>query len=296
MKQYLDIIGKVIEQGETRGNRTDTLTQAIFKSTFEHDLRTGFPLMTHKKMGLMSVAAELLWFMSGRTDQQYLTELKCNIWDEWADEEGRLGPIYGEQWRRDSDQLATVIGNICTNPKSRRLLVSAWNPDVLPEESLTPNLNPALGKQALPPCHYSFQFYVSNNDELSIDVNMRSSDVMLGLPYNIASYALLVHLVAFMTGKSVGMLHLDTGDTHIYHNHIDCGGVDEALEREGELLPLPKLDLDLGECFKITEGTDIADMLDQLKDLDVARKVLKQIKRGLTGYRSHPKIEMKVVV
>lgn len=295
MKQYLEIVERVVEQGEVRGNRTNQLTLAVFKDTFSHDLRTGFPMMTHKKVGIMTVAAELLWFMSGRTDNQYLKELKCDIWDEWADDEGRLGPIYGEQWRRDTDQLASVIEKIKYNPTSRRLLVVAWNPDVLPEESLTPSDNPVLGKQALPPCHYSFQFYVSNEGVLSIDVNMRSNDVMLGLPFNIASYALLAHIVAFMTGTTVGMLHLDTGDTHIYQNHIECGGVDTALSRSGELFELPTLDLQLDDTFKITEGDDIGAILDQLKDIDVARKVLKQIKAGLSGYQSHPKISMDVV-
>lgn len=297
MKEYLDIVERVMTEGEMRGNRTDQRAKSVFKDNFTHDLRDGFPLMTHKKMGIMTITAELLWFMSGRTDLQYLEELKAaTIWDDWADDEGRLGPIYGEQWRRDTDQLATVIDKIRNNPTSRRLLVVAWNPDVLPDESIPPHENPAQGKQALPPCHFSFQFYVSNDGVLSLDVNMRSNDVMLGLPFNIASYAILAHIVAFMTGTKVGMLHLDTGDTHIYENHITSGGAGTALSRKEDLFELPTLDLQLDDCFKLTDDSNVSEVLDQLRDVEVARKILKQVKAGLTGYQSHPKISMDVAV
>lgn len=296
MKQYLDIVERIMKEGEVRDDRTKVGTKSIFRATISQDLSKGFPLMTHKKVGIKTVAAELLWFMSGRTDVTFLQQLNCNIWNEWADKDGQLGPVYGEQWRGQYDQLANVIKKIMDNPTSRRLLVTSWNPSVEPEENLKPSDNPAKGKQALPPCHYAFQFYVTNSDVVHLEAKMRSNDFLLGNPFNLASYALLLHLVCYMTGKQVGTVYLDTADTHIYASHIECGGVDTILSRKDDLYELPTLTLDLPDEFKLKDSTEVAPLLDKLKDVEYSRQILDKIASGLSGYKHHPAVKFPVAV
>lgn len=286
-----------MREGEFRGNeRTGIGAYSTFRASIEHNLSKGFPLMTHKRVSLRLVAAELLWFLSGRTDVGYLHALNCRIWDGWADEDGQLGPIYGEQWRGKHDQLSKVIGKIMTNPNSRRLLVCSWNPSVEPDESLLPDQNPKLGKQALPPCHYSYQFYVTNEGHLHLQANLRSADLLVGTPYNLASYALLLHLVAYMTGKTPGTVYLDMADCHIYKNFSEDGSTETIINRQDNLYPLPTFTPDFGEEFKLSDGDNIPQVLNRLKDVEYARTVLDKIVNGLSNYQHHPSIKMKVAI
>jgi thymidylate synthase len=230
MKQYLDLMRQVRDRGVKKQDRTGTGTLSVFGHQSRYNLREGFPLVTTKKLHLRSIIHELLWFIRGETNISYLHENKVTIWDEWADEKGDLGPVYGAQWRswpaRDGstiDQLADVIARIKTSPDSRRLLVTAWNPS-------------DVDKMALPPCHCLFQFYVANG-ELSCQLYQRSADIFLGVPFNIASYALLVHMVAAVTGLKVGDFVHTLGDAHIYLNHLEQA--DLQLSRLPK--PLPQL-------------------------------------------------------
>jgi thymidylate synthase len=230
MQHYLDLMRHVRTHGTKKEDRTGTGTLSVFGHQSRYDLRQGFPLVTTKKLHLRSIIHELLWFIRGETNIAYLNENKVTIWDEWADEKGDLGPVYGAQWRswpaRDGstiDQLSDVIARIRTSPDSRRLLVTAWNPS-------------DVDKMALPPCHCLFQFYVANG-ELSCQLYQRSADVFLGVPFNIASYALLVHMVAEVTGLTVGDFVHTLGDAHLYLNHLDQA--DLQLTRTPR--PLPKL-------------------------------------------------------
>ncbi len=214
MKQYLDLMRHVRDHGVRKEDRTGTGTLSVFGHQARYNLREGFPLVTTKKLHLRSIIHELLWFIRGETNIAYLHDNKVTIWDEWADENGDLGPVYGAQWRswpaRDGstiDQLADVVTRIKTSPDSRRLLVTAWNPS-------------DVDKMALPPCHCLFQFYVANG-ELSCQLYQRSADIFLGVPFNIASYALLVHMVAAVTGLKVGDFLHTLGDAHLYLNHLE---------------------------------------------------------------------------
>lgn len=232
MKQYLDLLQNILENGEKREDRTGTGTISIFGHQMRFHLADGFPLITTKKVHLRSIIYELLWFLRGETNIKYLVENKVSIWNEWADEKGELGPVYGKQWRsfpstdgKTIDQISWVIEEIKKNPNSRRLIVSAWNPG-------------DLDKMALPPCHLLFQFYVSNG-KLSCQLYQRSADTFLGVPFNIASYALLTHMVAQVTGLGVGDFVHTIGDAHIYLNHLEQ--VREQLARKP--YPLPKLQL-----------------------------------------------------
>ena len=214
MKQYLAFLNHILTHGRAREDRTGIGTRSVFGCDMRFDLRNGFPLVTTKKIHLKSVVHELLWFISGQTNVAYLNENGVRIWNEWADETGDLGPIYGRQWRawktadgRTIDQLASVIEQIKTNPGSRRLIVSAWNVG-------------ALDQMALPPCHSFFQFYV-NDGALSCKLTQRSADAFLGVPFNIASYALLTHMVAQQCDLEVGDFIWSGGDCHIYNNHLE---------------------------------------------------------------------------
>jgi thymidylate synthase len=230
MKQYLDLMAHVLEQGHRKDDRTGTGTVSVFGHQMRFDLGAGFPLVTTKKLHLRSIIHELLWFIRGETNVQYLRDNKVTIWDEWADANGDLGPVYGAQWRswpaRDGstiDQLADVIARIRKSPDSRRLIVTAWNPA-------------DVDKQALPPCHCLFQFYVAGG-RLSCQLYQRSADIFLGVPFNIASYALLTHMVAHVTGLKPGEFVHTLGDAHLYLNHLDQAR--EQIKRQP--LPLPRL-------------------------------------------------------
>ena len=233
MQAYLDLLREVLEHGAVKGDRTGTGTRSVFGRQLRFDLRQGFPLLTTKKLHLRSIVHELLWFLQGDTNVGYLQQHKVGIWDEWADEAGELGPVYGKQWRRWSgpegteiDQMRWVVEEIRRNPDSRRLIVSAWNVS-------------DLAQMALMPCHALFQFYVAEG-RLSCQLYQRSADIFLGVPFNIASYALLTHMVAQVTGLGVGDFVHTFGDLHLYSNHVEQAR--EQLARAP--LPPPRLELD----------------------------------------------------
>ncbi|CAM1360010.1 thymidylate synthetase [Tenacibaculum litopenaei] len=222
MKQYLDLVQHVLDHGNEKGDRTGTGTLSVFGYQMRFDLSKGFPMVTTKKLHLKSIIYELLWFIKGDTNIKYLQENGVRIWNEWADDNGDLGPVYGKQWRDwngdEIDQLKEVIETLKTNPNSRRMLVSAWNPSVLPDTSQSFADNVANGKAALPPCHAFFQFYVADG-KLSCQLYQRSADIFLGVPFNIASYALLTMMMAQVCGYEPGEFIHTFGDAHIYNNH-----------------------------------------------------------------------------
>lgn len=274
MRQYHELCCHILENGVEKTDRTGTGTLSVFGYQSRYDLREGFPLMTTKRLHWSSIAHELLWFLSGDTNVAYLNENGVRIWDAWADKHGRLGPVYGKQWRawnarirfdekghmdgyHTKDQIANVIEQIRTNPDSRRLLVNAWNVG-------------ELDKMALPPCHFAFQFYVANG-RLSCQLYQRSADVFLGVPFNIASYALLTHMIAHVTGLEVGEFVHTLGDAHIYTNHIEQ--VRMQIERDPR--PLPQLVIK-------RQVTDIDDFT--FDDFEIV------------GYDPHPHIAGKVAV
>jgi thymidylate synthase len=240
MKQYLDLVKHVLENGNEKGDRTGTGTKSVFGYQMRFDLNEGFPLVTTKKLHLKSIIYELLWFLKGDTNINYLNENGVRIWDEWADENGNLGPVYGAQWRnwdsREIDQITELIDTLKNNPNSRRMLVSAWNPRVLPEAGKSFAENVAEGKVALPPCHAFFQFYVADG-KLSCQLYQRSADIFLGVPFNIASYALLTLMIAQVCGYQPGDFIHTFGDAHIYNNHMEQ--LELQLSREPR--PLPKM-------------------------------------------------------
>lgn len=226
MKQYLELLQDVLDNGKLKGDRTGTGTRAIFGRQMRFDLKKGFPLVTTKKMFMKGVVHELLWMLSGDTNIKYLNDNGVHIWDEWATEYGYLGPIYGEQWRHwagqfgsEYDQIATLIKGLKEKPNSRRHIVSAWNVADLPDEDFSPQANAKAHKMALAPCHCLFQFFVADN-ELSCQLYQRSADTFLGLPTNIAFYALLTHMVAQQCDLEVGEFIWTGGDIHLYTNHI----------------------------------------------------------------------------
>ncbi|MFD2370715.1 thymidylate synthase [Brevibacillus sp. GCM10020057] len=264
MKQYLDLCRRILEEGVTKEDRTGTGTISVFGHQMRFDLSEGFPLVTTKKLHTKSIFHELLWFLSGDTNIRYLQENGVRIWNEWADENGDLGPVYGKQWRsfagRDGktvDQIQWVIDEIKRNPDSRRLIVSAWNPAELDE-------------MALPPCHLLFQFYVANG-KLSCQLYQRSGDTFLGVPFNIASYALLTHMIAHVTGLEPGDFVHTLGDAHLYLNHVEQ--VKLQLGREPKLLPKLWLNPEVKSIFDFT-----------YEDIEVI------------GYESHPHIKGEVAV
>jgi thymidylate synthase len=240
MKQYLDLVKHVLENGNQKGDRTGTGTKSVFGYQMRFDLAEGFPMVTTKRLHLKSIIHELLWFLKGETNIKYLQENGVKIWDAWADENGDLGPVYGHQWRNwnseEIDQIQELIQELKSNPNSRRLLVSAWNPSVLPDTSKSFAENVANNKAALPPCHAFFQFYVSDN-KLSCQLYQRSADIFLGVPFNIASYALLTMMIAQVCDLEVGDFIHTFGDAHIYNNHFEQ--IELQLSRDPK--PLPKM-------------------------------------------------------
>ncbi|HEU4773993.1 MAG TPA: thymidylate synthase [Lysobacter sp.] len=243
MRQYLDLLRHVLEQGSEKSDRTGTGTRSVFGWQMRFDLGQGFPLVTTKKLHLRSIVHELLWFLKGETNIAYLRDNKVGIWDEWADPDGELGPVYGKQWRHwtgadgsQIDQIAWVVDEIQRNPDSRRLIVSAWNVADLP-------------KMALMPCHTMFQFYVADG-KLSCQLYQRSGDIFLGVPFNIASYALLTHMVAQVCGLGVGDFVHTLGDAHLYSNHLEQAR--EQLSRQPRTLPALRLNPAVSDIFGFT--------------------------------------------
>jgi thymidylate synthase len=264
MKQYLDLMQHVKTSGIKKTDRTGTGTLSVFGYQMRFDLAQGFPVVTTKKLHLRSIIHELLWFLKGDTNIRYLHDNKVTIWDEWADENGNLGPVYGHQWRswptpdgRHIDQISQVIDQIKNNPDSRRIIVSAWNVG-------------ELDKMALPPCHAFFQFYVADN-KLSCQLYQRSADIFLGVPFNIASYALLTMMIAQVTDLAPGEFIHTLGDAHLYLNHLEQ--TEEQLSRQPYPLPVMKLNPDIKSVFDFTFG-----------DFE------------LVGYESHPHIKAPVAV
>ena len=254
MKQYLDFMRHVMEQGVEKSDRTGTGTRSVFGYQMRFDLQQGFPLVTTKKCHLRSIIHELLWFLKGETNIAYLKENGVKIWDDWATKEGELGPVYGAQWRswqtpdgETIDQISELVQSIKTNPDSRRLLVSAWNPAVLPNTAQSPSENAALGLQALPPCHCLFQFYVADG-RLSCQLYQRSADVFLGVPFNIASYSLLTMMLAQVCDLELGDFVHTFGDAHIYSNHYEQSR--EQLSREPRALPRMKINPEVKDIFE----------------------------------------------
>jgi thymidylate synthase len=263
MRQYLELLDHVLTHGVEKGDRTGTGTLSVFGHQARYDLSAGFPAVTTKKLHLKSVVGELIWFLSGSTNVKWMQENGISIWDEWADENGELGPVYGYQWRswptpdgRHVDQISGVIEAIKKNPDSRRHLVSAWNVS-------------ELENMALPPCHTMFQFYVAEG-KLSCQLYQRSADIFLGVPFNIASYALLTHMVAQQTGLEVGDFVHTLGDAHLYLNHLDQA----KLQLTREPRPLPTLELAQRDSI---DAYEIADVV-------------------LTGYDPHPGIKAPIAV
>ena len=240
MQQYLDLLSRILNEGVHKGDRTGTGTLSVFGNQMRFNLRDGFPLLTTKKLHLKSIIYELLWFLRGDTNVHYLQEHGVRIWNEWADENGELGPVYGHQWRSwpdykggTIDQIANVLEQIKHNPNSRRMLVTAWNPAEVEE-------------MALPPCHCLFQFYVADG-RLSLQLYQRSADTFLGVPFNIASYALLLQMMAQVTGLEAGEFIHTTGDTHLYSNHLEQAKL--QLTRTPRPLPKMKINPDVKDLF-----------------------------------------------
>lgn len=248
MHQYLELMRDIRDNGVDKGDRTGTGTRSVFGRQLRFDLQQGFPLVTTKKIHLKSIIYELLWFLSGSTNNQWLTERGVTIWNEWALENGDLGPVYGKQWRSWAcpdgstvDQIAQLVEMIRTKPNSRRLIVSGWNPADLPDESISPQDNVRLGKAALPPCHTLFQFYVAKG-RLSCQLYQRSADYFLGVPFNIASYSLLTMMLAQQCDLEPGDFVHTFGDVHLYSNHLNNPAiVDEQLSRTPGPLPQMKI-------------------------------------------------------
>ena len=251
MKQYLNLVRYVLDHGVEKSDRTGTGTKSVFGYQMRFDLSEGFPLVTTKKLHLKSIIYELLWFLKGDTNIGYLKENGVRIWNEWADENGDLGPVYGHQWRNwnseNIDQIKDIVKTLKHNPDSRRMLVSAWNPSVMPETSKSFAENVANGKAALPPCHAFFQFYVANG-KLSCQLYQRSADIFLGVPFNIASYALFTHMMAQACGYQPGDFIHTFGDAHIYTNHMEQ--IKLQLSREPKTLPTLKINPNRTDLFE----------------------------------------------
>jgi thymidylate synthase len=277
MRVYLDLLQKILDEGARKADRTGTGTISLFGHQMRFDLAEGFPAVTTKKLHLKSIIHELLWFLSGDTNIRYLQEHGVSIWDEWATEDGELGPVYGAQWRdwvapdgRHIDQISQVLQDLRERPDSRRHIVSAWNPALLPDESRSPRDNAAVGLQALPPCHTMFQFHVADG-RLSCQLYQRSADVFLGVPFNIASYSLLTMMVAQVAELEPGDFVHTFGDVHIYLNHLDQ--VQTQLGREPFPLPRMKLNPDVTDLFAF-----------RYEDFE------------LVGYQCHPAIRAPIAV
>lgn len=253
MKQYHSLVTHVLENGIRKSDRTGTGTISVFGYQMRFDLQEGFPMVTTKRLHLKSIVHELLWFLKGDTNIKYLRENGVRIWDEWADENGDLGPVYGHQWRNWNsegiDQIADLVHTLKHNPDSRRMVISAWNPSVMPDTSKSFAENVANGKAALPPCHAFFQFYVAD-DKLSCQLYQRSADIFLGVPFNIASYALLTMMLAQVAGLQPGEFIHTFGDAHIYTNHIEQ--LQLQLSREPKPLPRMIINPEVTDIFAFT--------------------------------------------
>lgn len=277
MKVYHDLLEHVLSNGVRKSDRTGTGTLSVFGYQMRFDLDAGFPLVTTKKLHLRSIIHELLWFIRGETNVGYLNDHGVSIWDEWADESGELGPIYGRQWRSwpdpaggEVDQLAGIIERIRRRPDSRRHVISAWNPTTLPDERLSPAENVARGRMALAPCHTMFQFWVADG-RISLQLYQRSADCFLGVPFNIASYALLLLMVAQVTGLKAHEFIHTFGDTHLYLNHLDQARL--QLERAPYDLPQMRLN---------SERKRLEDF--EFDDFE------------LVGYQAHPPIKAPIAI
>jgi thymidylate synthase len=277
MKNYLELLQKILDEGSRKDDRTGTGTLSLFGHQMRFDLSAGFPAVTTKKLHFRSIIHELLWFLAGDTNVRYLNDNGVRIWDEWAAEDGELGPVYGAQWRnwpapdgRRIDQITQLLDDLRQRPDSRRHIVCAWNPALLPDESRSPRENAAAGLQALPPCHTLFQFHVVDG-RLSCQLYQRSADVFLGVPFNIASYALLTLMVAQVVGLEPGEFIHTFGDVHIYLNHLEQ--VETQLGREP--YPLPEMRLN-------PERRDLFDF--RYEDFE------------LVGYQCHPAIRAPIAV
>ena len=250
MRQYLDLVKHVLDNGELKEDRTGTGTKSVFGYQMRFNLDDGFPMVTTKKLHLKSIIYELLWFLKGDTNIKYLQENGVKIWDAWADSNGDLGPVYGFQWRNWNndgiDQISNLINDLKNNPSSRRHLISAWNPSVLPDTSKSFEANVANGKAALPPCHAFFQFHVING-KLSCQLYQRSADIFLGVPFNIASYSLLTIMIAQVCDLKVGDFIHTFGDAHIYSNHFDQMKL--QLTRKPRKLPTLKVNKKIKSIF-----------------------------------------------
>lgn len=277
MKAYLDLMQHVYDNGVDKSDRTGTGTRSVFGYQMRFDLSKGFPLVTTKKCHLKSIIHELLWFIKGESNIAYLQEHQVKIWDAWATEEGELGPVYGVQWRnwpapdgKTIDQLAQLINDLKTNPDSRRHIITAWNPSLLPDPSISPIENAQQGKQALPPCHTLFQFYVLNG-KLSCQLYQRSADIFLGVPFNIASYALFTMMIAQVCDLALGDFVHTFGDAHLYSNHMEQ--VKEQLARKPLPLPTMKINSKINSIFDFS-----------FEDFE------------LVGYEAHPHIKAPISV
>jgi len=240
-KQYLSLLQDILDNGALKGDRTGTGTLSVFGRLYRHDLSTGFPLLTTKKLHIRSILHELLWFLQGDTNIKYLNDNGVSIWDEWADDNGDLGPVYGSQWRhwkgengQVHDQITTLISGLRRNPNSRRHIISGWNVAYLPDETKSPRENARMGRMALPPCHVLYQFYVANG-RLSCMMTQRSADCFLGVPYNAASVAFLPHMVAQQCDLQPGEIVHSFGDLHLYSNHLEQARL--QLQREPRNAP-----------------------------------------------------------
>ena len=245
MLPYIQLLNDVLENGQFKGDRTGTGTYSVFGRQVRYDLADGFPLLTTKKLHIRSILHELLWFLKGETNIQYLKDNGVTIWDEWATKEGELGPVYGAQWRswkgsdgQEYDQVSELIKSLKNNPNSRRHIINGWNVACLPDESKAPDVNAAEGRMALPPCHVLYQFYVCNN-KLSASLYIRSNDLFLGNPYNTASLAFLSHMLAQQCDLEVGEIVISIGDCHLYSNHIEQAKI--QVQRTPKALPKLKI-------------------------------------------------------
>ena len=277
MQIYLDLLRHILDHGTAKSDRTGTGTISIFGHQMRFDLARGFPAVTTKKLHFKSIIHELLWFLDGDTNIRYLNENGVRIWDAWATEEGELGPVYGAQWRnwvapdgRRIDQISQLLVDLRCRPDSRRHIISAWNPALLPDESRSPKDNAAMGLQALPPCHTMFQFHVADG-KLSCQMYQRSADVFLGVPFNIASYALLTMMIAQVVGMEPGDFVHTFGDVHIYRNHLEQ--VETQLSREPYPLPTMTINPDQRDLFNF-----------RYEDFE------------LTDYQCHPAIRAPIAV
>ena len=277
MKQYLDLMRHVKENGIQKGDRTGTGTISVFGYQMRFDLSEGFPCITTKKLHLRSIIHELLWFLKGETNTKYLKDNGVSIWDEWADESGDLGPVYGHQWRswpagngETVDQISELIEQIKQKPNSRRLIVSAWNVADLPDESISPQANVKNGQMALAPCHAFFQFYVADG-KLSCQLYQRSADIFIGVPFNIASYAMLTMMIAQVCDLAPGEFVHTFGDAHLYSNHLEQA--EQQLARKSYPMPIMKLNPEVKNIFDFT-----------CDDFE------------LVGYECHPHIKAPIAV